>query len=278
MKIQKNKLCLYSSITPGRSSSREIIRAAGEYGLGGVELMSFCEELSTPNIGIARELGDMARSLGLAMPCFSVFADIENKGNEELDRLSRYAEICAELGIPYLHHTVAPDLSAYSADLAEREERFLRSVDSLLHFNEFVRSLGVGILIEDQGFMLNGVRNCRRIHEMSGGTVNILADLGNIMFVDETSESLVSELADMIRHVHIKDYEVSMAPVPGKRNYRTSLGRYLNDTEIGTGNANVSSALGGLIGGGYGGMYSLEFARVADGEVERVIMRLTEDT
>ena len=135
MAISKEKLCLYSSVNPLRSSSREIIRAAHGIGVGGVELMSFCEELSTPDITAARELADMARGLGLKIPCFSVFADIENNGESEIDRLSRYAEICAELSIPYFHHTVAPDLSAYSASTDEREQRFLRSLDSLLRFD-----------------------------------------------------------------------------------------------------------------------------------------------
>ena len=275
MAISKERLCLYSSIDPSRSSSREIIRAAYGLGVGGVELMSFCEELSTPDISVARELGDMARGYGLKIPCFSVFADIENKGEGEIERLSRYAEICAELSIPYFHHTVAPDLSAYSASDDEREQRFLRSLDSLLCFDEFVSSLGVKILIEDQGFMLNGARNCRRICDASGGRIGILADIGNIFFVDETPEQLLNEVGDFVRHVHVKDYTITDSKIDGKRNCVTLGGRIMNDAEIGTGDVNVAYSLSLLERIGYGGMYSLEFAKVKDGEVERVIRRIT---
>ena len=163
-----------------------------------------------------------------------------------------------------------------SASDDEREQRFLRSLDSLLRFDEFVSSLGVKILIEDQGFMLNGARNCRRICDTSGGRIGILADIGNIFFVDETPEQLLNEVGDFVRHVHVKDYTITDSKIDGKRNCVTLGGRIMNDAEIGTGDVNVADSLSLLERIGYGGMYSLEFAKVKDGEVERVIRRITE--
>ena len=93
----------------GRSSSYEIIDCAERFEVGGVELMNFSTELSTPDIKIAKEIGKYARARGLSLPCFSVGIDAIANPEESAKRLRGYAEICSELEIPYLHHTIALD-------------------------------------------------------------------------------------------------------------------------------------------------------------------------
>ena len=43
--IVRDKICFYNSVYQGRSSAFEIADFAAKNGVGGVELMSFCDEL-----------------------------------------------------------------------------------------------------------------------------------------------------------------------------------------------------------------------------------------
>jgi sugar phosphate isomerase/epimerase len=106
--------------------------------------------------------------------------------------------------------------------------------------------------------------------------VDILADIGNCHFVDEDISGIVGALFERIKHVHIKDYRVTGAPIANQRSCKTQNGRYLTDCEIGVGDIGVSDAIATLEGAGYKGMYSLEFAKLSsDDEPLRVIERLT---
>ena len=275
MRLTKDRLCLYSSLERGRSSAKTIIETAVGYGVGGVELMSFCDEMRIPDRKNARELCDMARSSGLRIPCFSVFADLYTSPDTERERLARYAEICAENSIPALHHTVDPSLSIHSMSIEDRTERFRLVSERLAHTVEYTHSLGVKTLIEDQGFVFNGADALESLVGTFGESFGILLDFGNILFVDESSTSLAQRLSGSVVHAHIKDYRVTGAPLDS-RSYRTLGGRYLTDCEIGTGDVDVLATAEALERAGYRGMYSLEFAApVSDAEARRVLNLLT---
>ena len=274
--LERKRLCLYTSTVNGRASAREIIAAASGFGVGGVELMSFCDEMRTPDPRMARALCSEARDLGLALPCFSVYADLYRDFDTESERLRRYAQICAENSIPLLHHTVDPDLSLFTLSESERRERFLRMSERLMKVVEFTESVGVATVIEDQGFIFNGSKALCEMVKATSGKVDILADIGNCHFVDEDISGIVGALFERIKHVHIKDYRVTDAPIPNQRSCKTQNGRYLTDCEIGVGDIGVSDAIATLEGAGYKGMYSLEFAKLSsDDEPLWVIERLT---
>ena len=68
MKIAREKICFYSSMYPGVSSAEMIINCAEKFEVGGVELMNFCQELSTPDRAVARALGKRAKERDLCFP------------------------------------------------------------------------------------------------------------------------------------------------------------------------------------------------------------------
>ncbi len=259
MKIPREKLCFYSSFNPERSSASEIIAAAGRLGLGGVELMSFCEELGTPDMAVARELGRQARALGLKLPCFSVGIDLITEGEAGLERLYGYADICSELQIPYLHHTVALDFVSGDITDGVREERFLLGADYALRLMEYARPLGVRTVIEDQGFVFNGIENCKRLHALSGGGIGIVADVGNILFRGERPEDFIRAFGGEVCHAHLKDAIISDTPRKTGVWYPVSGGRYLSETQIGEGDIDFGAVNTAFRAIGYRGMYSLEF-------------------
>ena len=153
----RERICFYSSMYPKRSSAYEISALADKLGAAGVELMNFCTELSTPDMKTAREIGAYLRDRSLTIPCFSCGINlVKDDGGEAMSLLRGYAEICSELNIPYLHHTVVPGLSASSLG-GSIDELFERGTEAALEINEYAAHLGVKTVIEDQGFVLDHV-------------------------------------------------------------------------------------------------------------------------
>ena len=274
MKITRDKICLYTSTVPGDDSMRTTILEAARLGVGGVELMNFCEELRTPDINAAKELDKLIKSHGLKTPCFSVVADFMTDPQSSVDRVKAYTDICAELEIPLLHHTVAKDFTVWYIDDDERERRFERCLDYALELSDYAKSRGVTTIIEDQGFVFNGIKNCERLCKLSGDNIGIVADTGNIMFYDEKCADFIRAMGDRVLHAHVKDYCLTDAPTNPKC-YRTRLGRYLYDAPLGEGNADIDECMQAFYDIGYKGMYSLEYSRDAlDCGVEQMIKYL----
>ncbi len=271
MKIKREQVCLYTPVYSNRSSAEEIIERAARHGVGGVELMNFCEELSTPDRAAAVRLGKQARANGLRIPCFSAAADIAADPGV-VESLFRYAEICAELEIPYLHHTIAMNLQGYGMTEGEREEAFLRCVEPVLRICDYAASLGVRTLIEDQGFVFNGKENCLRLCALSGGRIGIVADTGNILFYDERPEDFIRAAGTRVCHAHVKDYCFSPTPYGEGECYQTRLGAYLRDEELGHGCIDFVAVKQAFAEIGYAGMYAMELASAKEAaEVDRAI-------
>ena len=276
MKIPREKICLYSAFNPERSSSREIIEGAARHGVGGVELMSFCEELCTADLNVARELGRLARGYGLKLPCFSVGIDLMENGDEKMELLRRFADICSDLEIPYLHHTIALDFTSGEITDEIREERFKRGSDYALSLMEYARPLGVRTVIEDQGFVFNGIDNCLRLCELSDNGIGIIADVGNIMFWGEKPEDFIRAMRGRVVHAHLKDNIKADAPEDSGSWYPTRLGTYLKETSIGDGDIDYAAVDSAFRDIGYDGMYALEFPSTTDEEeLKKMLSRLS---
>lgn len=273
-----DRICFYSSMFRGRSSAVEIINCAADFNVGGVELMSFCDELKTPDMQMARKLGAMARERGLALPCFSVAVNLAGDDRDaRFEWLRGYAEICSELEIPYLHHTIIPGLNP-AALASGLESEIKRGIEMALRMNECAATLGVKTIVEDQGFAFNGVGGFGALRSASGGRIGTLLDIGNIMFVDERAEDFGRAYADSIVHVHIKDYKILDTPPadPENRAYTSRGGKYILPAEIGTADVNLPAVAAILRDVDYKGYFAMEFERVKDmAEVERVLGRMS---
>ena len=273
MGITRDRICLYTPSHPFRRSMTDIIKCAAELGLGGVEFRSFCEELREPDRKVAKALGQQTRLLGLKIPCFSVPCDFVSDAEGALKRLREYAEICSDLEIPYLHHTVA---YAFDYDISEeeRERRFQLCIEPSLAICEYAARLGVRTLIEDQRYVFNGVENCERLCELSSGRIGVVADVGNIFFMDQAPQDFIHGMGKRIVHAHVKDF-MRCETEPEVYQYRSRSGAYLSSAEIGKGIVDLGAVKRAFEDISYGGVFSLEFSRVADDkEVVRVLQRI----
>ena len=258
----RERVCFYSTVLNGRSLGREIIEDAIRFGAGGVELSGFCPELSEPDLSRARELGSLARRGGLSLPCFSLGLDILKNGEEtEFERAKGYADICSELEIPYLHHTVI--LSFSDPDVyAHRSELFARGAEFALRLNEYARERGVRTVMEDQGLVFNGVDSFARLRAVTDNRIGVLLDVGNIMFVNERADDFLRAFSEDTVHVHVKDYKRLNTPEDGA--HSTVFGYCLGYRDVGEGDADLRSVSGLLNSTGYRGMLALELERAED--------------
>ena len=256
MKIAREKICLYSSMYPGVSSAEMIINCAEKFEVGGVELMNFCQELPTPDREVARRLGRLAKERGLALPCFSVGIDAIVDTKESLERLKGYAEICSDLEIPYLHHTIALDYRCGKLADDEWTRRFNTGVPIALELAEFCRPLGVRTLVEPQGFVFNGIDAVDRLVRLSDEKIGIVADVGNVYFYDTDPIEFINAMKGRICHSHLKDYTFTPN---GKTPYYSANGVGIYDTDMGEGDIDFDGIFTALNNGGYNGYYALEF-------------------
>ena len=270
--INRDKICFYSSMYRGRSSTYEIIDCAERFEVGGVELMNFSSELCTADITVAREIGKYTKARGLCLPCFSVGIDAITDPAQSIKKLQAYAEICSELEIPYLHHTIALDYRCGRLDPTEREKRFNTGIGIALSLADFCAPLGVRTLIEPQGFVFNGIEWVDRTVRLSDERIGVVADVGNVLFSDTDPAEFIRTMGGRVCHSHLKDYTYK----PDSAEYRSEKGRVFDAAEIGRGDIDFPGVFGAFRDINYNGFYALEFENAdGDTEVARVLDFLT---
>ena len=109
-------------------------------------------------------------------------------------------------------------------------------------------------------FLFNGRENFSRFLQDVDRNVGVVADFGNIQFVDESVEDFIPAFADRIVHVHAKDYVVTNGASREKLSdeYTSRGGNYLQGCLIGQGSVHTEDAFKALQAIGYHGFVALE--------------------
>ena len=229
-------------------------------GAAGIEPYPMAE-LQTPSLPAARRVGDYAREKGLALPCFSTAARMTGAAAQgEIERLCRYADVCAEMGVPYLHHTLIPALEPAGVP-CDMDAAIDEAAENARVVFDYAQSVKVECVYEDQGYCVNGIRRFERFLRALGRPAGVVADLGNILFIGEQARDFVGRFAPLIRHIHVKDYlfKDGRTDYPGGGWYKTLGGDYLRGTVIGHGVIPFRRVMAQLIDAGYDGWYSMEY-------------------
>ena len=256
-------LCSYSGLYARGASTEEVIRAAAEAGFGAVEPFP-AADLNT--VDAARAAGECAHALGLEVCCFSDNFELL-RDPDAMQRARRHIDLAAAMGSPYYHHTIYPPLSLRRARECSRREALDAAVPRLRELCAYAADRGVTCLYENQGLYFNGVEGMRMlVDRMDGAPYGLVADVGNIFFVDERPEDFIGAFADRIVHVHLKDYlwKPGSELCPGRGWYLTRGGNYLRDTIPGHGAVRFPAVLRVLDAMGYQGWHSLEYAAMED--------------
>lgn len=256
--VQQNKFCLYIPPLSSIRSYMEMVDYAAAHGLAYLETLNILE-LSTPDLEFARKLRAYADEKGVSFPCVSVGLDLVGEhAQEAIETVKRYADIAKILGSPYLHHTIALNFS--DPELAARnfELFYQRGVAAVREIFDYAASLGIRTIYEDQGFVFNGRESFARFLKDVNRNVGIVADFGNIQFVDEDIEDFIPAFSRQIVHVHAKDYLITdgSTQIPGA--YTSRGGRSLSGCLVGEGSVHTQAAFQALQAMGYHGIVSLE--------------------
>ncbi len=237
---------------------------AADHGFSSVEMLEFANP-ARPSVIPDRETAKNVRKIlaqrGLTVACYSVCATLyRNPGAEE--SLRHHAEIAAELGCPFLHHTLLPWLKK-TDDLPSFDEALEITADAAAGVAEYAAPLGVTCLYEDQGLYANGVTGFGTFYrEIRNRTANVgvCGDVGNVLFVDESPIPFFREFIGEIRHVHIKDYHyrTDTSVSPGARWHETGNGNWVSDCIFGQGDIDIAGCLEILKNAGYTGALAFE--------------------
>ena len=242
------------------SSYKEMVDYACAHDIQHLETLNILD-LATPDLQVAQDLKAYADSKGITFPCVSVgISLVDDDQAAAIETVKRYADIAKILGSPYLHHTIALNFSdpKYIAD--NFELFYNRGLTAVREIFDYAAQLGIRTIYEDQGFVFNGRKTFSRFLKDVDRNVGVVADFGNIQFVDEHVEDFIPAFADRIVHVHAKDYIVtagdSRAVEPGE--YTSRGGNYLRGCLIGEGSVSTDAAFRALQTIGYKGFVALE--------------------
>ena len=252
--------CLYMPPLTTIGSYREMVDFAAAHSIRYLETLNILD-LSTPDLQVARDLKAYADSKGISFPCVSVGLNlVDDDRKEAIETVKRYADIAKILGSPYLHHTIALNFSEPQKIADNFEVYYQRGIVAVRETFDYAATLGIRTIYEDQGFLFNGCENFSRFLQDVDRNVGIVADFGNIQFVDEHVEVFIAKFADRIVHVHAKDYIVtdgtSREILPDE--YASKGGNYLRGCLIGEGSVHTNDAFRALQAIGYHGFVALE--------------------
>ena len=241
---------------------------ASRLGFQAVEFLEYIDGSGTPIIKSMEEARGIRQTLEkhlLSVACYSVGINLWQKGmtaetvTPMEEALCHHARLAAELGSPFLHHTLLLGVDPYALTM---EEALTLIVPVAIRVAKYAHSLGLTCIYEGQGMYVNGVAGYRAFYEAVRAEcpwVGVCGDIGNPLFVDEDPLPFFQTFAKEIRHVHIKDYV--HADAPGNEPdwaQQTRSGSYLRETVIGHGCIDLASCLAVLREAGYDGIFALE--------------------
>lgn len=238
---------------------------ARENGFSAVEFLQLPIETwhkGVENSKQAKRTKRILRQYGLSTACYSVGVNLHADSNA-LSLLKNQAELAAELGSPFLHHTLIDSL-ALPENAPSFQEVFAEISDKASEVARYCQTLGLTCLYEEQGLYFNGIKNFGLFYneiKKRCPNVGVCGDFGNILFMDETSAEFFKAFKKEIKHVHVKDYQkatdrTELSEADGW--LKTKNGNYLKDVPLGQGIVNVAECFRLLRSANYQGLFSLE--------------------
>lgn len=247
------------------TSYHQAIDLCVENGLTGLELFPMLE-LENGDLTAARAIGDAARNRGLKLPCLSVATDLAARdGADRVSILKHWADVAADLEIPYLHHTLALQLQPGYGPVTYKQlcDHVIPQAREIF---DYAAAKNVTILYEDQGMYINGAARFGDFLDRLDRPAGVCLDVGNCMFVDQLAQDFLTVFLPLVRHVHLKDYlrRDAKMPHPGPGWYTTARGDRLLEVPMGYGHVEFERIFQILLNYGYNGWYSAEFCGQGD--------------
>jgi len=259
-----NRIAFYASPYPRVRSWYTMIDEAAEAGMTHIEGFTK-DELAEPDPETAQKLRAYADEKGIRFCCLSCFCNFSLENTEaQLQRMMGFVDVAAILGSPYFHHTVVAGYPTPEEVLENWDALFDNAVSAVRRLYDYAEAKGVRLIYEDQGYMINGVKNYGKFLAAVDRDVGVLLDMGNNYNVDEELDGFLEAYLPRIRHVHIKDVEYSESEKvePG---WICTLNRHsFRCLAMGQGIIDHKKYVTRLEEAGYTGFYTLEYGAPTD--------------
>lgn len=192
------------------------------------------------------------------------FLDLDPKAyTAEMERVKRHVDVCADLGIGYLRHDVAP-WGKHAADQAEFEAALPILAAASKEIAKYAAQFGITTSVENHGMFMNGSKRIRRlIYLVDEPNFKTTLDIGNFMCVDEDAYAATIQNLPLASVVQLKDFFVrDFEPGPGW--LATAGGHWLLGSIVGHGDLPVRRILAAVKASGFDGFLSIEFEGLED--------------
>ena len=254
------------------------VRHSAELGFDAVEFLDLCMmgDPILPTLGDAKDVKALLDRYGLGVSCYSVGVQLLCDHPETTEKaLFEHIDFAAAIGSKLFHHTVVPVLELKPED-PSYEDVMQKVFASAERIAAYCETRGITCLYEPQGMYFNGIDGLKPFltkMKQAGRRVGLCGDFGNSLFVDVAPDAIFKEFIGDIKHVHVKDYLVSDAPIDGKHtDYRSKGGRFIYEADMGEGSVKLDACFDALKAIGYDGAISFEF--VGDDETNKKALQL----
>ena len=249
----QERLSFYTPPYTNITSYFEMVDLACKYGIEYLETLNILD-FSEPDLEVAKKLREYADIRGVKFCCVSVGINLVGDDREKnIEKVKKFVDIAVILGSPYIHHTIVFEFEDPDKVVCDETLYFESGIEAVRQIHDYAKSRGIKSMCEEQGFIFNGAERFKRFLNVIDRDIGVVADVGNIMFVDEKADSFFPLVKDKILHAHVKDFKKVK-----EGTYKTRGGNYLDDCSLGCGDADVKSALEYLKKIGYNGLISLE--------------------
>lgn len=212
-----------------------------------------------------REVRAAADAAGIELSNLAVGADLSAADPAEraaqVDRVRRYVDLAAALGITRMRHDVVAHAGVAGDDTPLFEEVLPRIVESSREIARHAAAAGITTSLENHGFFVQSSDRVRRIlHAVDEPNFRTTLDVGNFVCVDEDPVAAVTQNLPYASVVHLKDFYIRPAEREmGEGWFRSRGGKHLRGAVLGNGDLDLPGIARAIRASDFRGHVSLEF-------------------
>lgn len=206
---------------------------------------------------------DAAQASGVALSNLAMHAEFWAPEPVDLartvERVERYVELAARLGITRLRHDVVAHPGLEGDDTPLFEQAFPAIVGGSKRVARFAAERSVTTSLENHGYFVQSSDRIRRIlHAVDEPNFKTTLDVGNFVCVDEDPAAAVPQNLPYAMIVHFKDFYIR-DDGQGDGWFRSRGGKYLRGAIVGNGDLPLRSVAKAIVASDYEGFASIEF-------------------
>ncbi|MCL6442880.1 MAG: sugar phosphate isomerase/epimerase [Alicyclobacillus sp.] len=200
----------YSNLACPEWSMEQVMAHAAEYGYDGVEIRLLAGQVipATLDAATRQEICRLARQhdidiIGLGASTQFAMADVQEH-DRQVQSLLAYIELASAMEVPFVR-TFGGGGNPADLPAELRGELVSRVADGLNQVAARAEALGVAVLLETHDAFCSSAMVRDVLQQVPSPAIGALWDTHHPYRVGETAAETYGNLADRLRHVHIKD-------------------------------------------------------------------------